>query len=688
MVRDGYPSIHSHGDRARVKMDVTVLLIEDNLAEARLLQEFLKGSVLQRFHLCHTQRLGEGMKQLATATFDIILLDLTLPDSQGLSSLDALTQRVPRLPIVVLTNTNDDELALEAVRRGAQDYLVKRTVNQDLLVRALCYAIERKQAQEVLREVNESLELRVQERTAELAAANDSLIQEIAERQNIQERLELAQKAGKIGTFEWQIASNQITWSPELEMLYGYPIDQFNNCYEDWLQTLHPDDREQVHQEFWQAVQREQALDIEFRILTPQGEIRWIAAKSQVFAARSGHPCRMLGVHIDITEKKQLEAQFLKAQRLESLGTLASGIAHDINNILTPVLAVAQLLPIKLPNLDDRNRQLLTLLETSAHRGSDLVKQILSFTRGMEGQRGILQVSHLLKEIIQIIQQTLPKTIDIQMQMGVDLWPVYADGTQLHQVFMNLCVNARDAMPQGGLLTIELVNQVVDESIARLYLDAEVGNYVLVTISDTGTGMAPEILHRIFDPFFTTKDIGQGTGLGLSAVLGIVKSHGGFIGVQSEVGQGSQFQIFLPACPSVPSVPKDAELNRAGQQELILVVDDEATICESIQNILTVHNYQVLTATSSTVAIELFNTYLSQIQCVLLDMMMPTMDGLSTLQILRQLKPDVPAILMSGLHSTEVVSQAEAAGFQEFIAKPFTQEMLLSTLQRSLQVTV
>lgn len=688
MVRDSNASIQADGDRARVKMDVTVLLIEDNLAEARLLQEFLKGSVVQRFHLCHRQRLSEGIQQLATTPFDIILLDLTLPDSQGLSSLDALTQRVPRLPIVVLTNTNDDELALEAVRRGAQDYLVKRTVNQDLLVRALCYAIERKQVQEVLRKVNESLELRVQERTAELAAANASLIQEITERQNIQERLELAQKAGKIGTFEWQIPSNQITWSPELEILYGYPVDQFRNCYEDWLQTLHPDDRDQVHQEFWQAVQREQALDIEFRILTPQGKIRWIAAKSQVFAARSGNPCRMIGVHIDITEKKQLEAQFLKAQRLESLGTLASGIAHDINNILTPVLAVAQLLPIKLPNLDERNLQLLSLLENSAHRGSDLVKQILSFTRGMEGQRGILQVSYLLKEIIQIIQQTLPKTIEVQAQINSDLWPVYADSTQLHQVFMNLCVNARDAMPQGGLLRISLDNQQVDEAIARLHLDAEVGNYVVVTIADTGTGMAPEILHRIFDPFFTTKDIGQGTGLGLSAVLGIVKSHGGFIVVQSEVGQGSQFQVFLPVCESEPIPPKNPEFTGLGQQELILVVDDEATICESIRNILTVHNYQVLTATSSAIAIELFHTYLTDIRCVFLDMMMPAMDGLSTLYIFRQLNPHIPAILMSGLHSTEVVSQAEAAGFQGFIAKPFTQEMLLSTLQRSLQATV
>ncbi|HEY9299409.1 MAG TPA: PAS domain-containing protein, partial [Phormidium sp.] len=353
-------------------------MVEDNLAEARLLQEFLKGAILSRFNLAHVKRLGEAITSLETESFDVVLLDLTLPDSEGLASLDSLIQHAPSLPIVVLTNTNDDELAIESVRHGAQDYLVKRHINQEILVRSLRYAIERKQAAEALREANEILEMRVQERTAALEMANELLRQEIEWRQRIQSRLELAQQAGKIASFEWHIQTNDIVWTAELEALYGLAPGSFEGKYEGWMQSIHPDDRPKVEQELWEAVKNGQGLDIDFRIVCPSegrreeqplvldeaacalnssyctpGETRWIAVKSSLFCDQTGKPMRMIGIHMDITEKKQLEAQFLRAQRLESLGTLASGIAHDLNNILTPILAVVQLLPMKLPKLND-----------------------------------------------------------------------------------------------------------------------------------------------------------------------------------------------------------------------------------------------------------------------------------------------------------------------------------------------
>jgi signal transduction histidine kinase len=287
---------------------------------------------------------------------------------------------------------------------------------------------------------------------------------------------------------------------------------------------------------------------------------------------------------MDITEKKQLEAHFLRAQRVERLGTLASGIAHDLNNILSPMLMGAQLLPLKFPDVNDQTRQMIKTIETSAQRGAGLVKQILSFARGVEGKRVSLQMNHLLLEIRKIIQQTLPKSIDIHADISPDLWMILGDVTQMHQVFMNLCVNARDAMPEGGVLQINAENLLLDEQYARMHLDANVGPYVVVTVTDTGTGIPPDILHRIFDPFFTTKEIGKGTGLGLSAVLGIVKSHGGFVDVQSEVNKGSTFKVYLPASPST-ALPTNEHLELLlGQQELILVVDDEAAIRESTQN--------------------------------------------------------------------------------------------------------
>jgi len=659
---------------------VHILLVEDNLPEARLLQELLQGVGVRSFRLDHVKRLAEAIARLQAEAFDAVLLDLTLPDSYGLASLDTLIQQAPSLPVVVLTNTNDDDLAVQAVRHGAQDYLVKRLVTQDMLVRSLRYAIERKQAAEALREANEILELRVRQRTAELETANDRLLQEVQQRQTVQERLELAQQAGKIGSFEWHLPSQQVTWTAELEGLYGLAAGSLGDRAEDWLATLYPEDRPKVEQELQQALSSGRGLETEFRILWPDGSLHWIAVKSSLFRDTAGIPLRLIGIHMDITEKKQLEAQFLWAQRLESLGTLASGIAHDLNNILTPILAVVQLLPLKLPDLTPQTWQMLHTLESSAQRGADLVKQILSFARGVEGKRVNLQVQHLLLEIEKIIQQTLPKSIAIHTDLPNDLWMVVGDATQLHQVFMNLCVNARDAMPQGGTLSITADNLLVDEPYARMHLDARMGPYVVVTISDTGMGIAAEIVHRIFDPFFTTKAVGQGTGLGLSAVLGIVKSHGGFVEVHSQVNQGSQFKVYLPAQRSVQLQTSPTLDPLMGDQEWILVVDDEASICEITKVTLETHNYQVLTASDGIEAIAVYAQHKDEIHSVLMDLMMPAMDGASTLIMLRRLNPEVFAIAMSGLNSTEAVAQAEQLGFQRFLAKPFTTQELLQVL--------
>ncbi|WP_309732726.1 response regulator [Chamaesiphon sp. OTE_75_metabat_556] len=660
--------------------DIHVLLLEDNLAEARLLQEIFKGTVNSQFSLTHVKRLGDAITQLKSHRFDVALLDLTLPDSDGLGSLDALIQYAPDLPIVVLTSTNDDELALDAVRHGAQDYLVKRQVNLDILVRSVRYAIERKQAAVALREVNETLELRVEERTAALATANESLRQEIESRESIQNRLGLAQQAGKIGTFEWNLVTDQVTWSIELEALYGLAPGSFDNSHAQWLDTIYPEDRPKVEAELSKSRQLRQGLDLEFRIVDPDTNIQWIAIKSNIFLDRTGNPTRTIGIHMDITEKKQLEQQFLRAQRLESLGTLASGIAHDLNNILTPILSVAQLLPLRLTNIDDRSQNLLKILESSARRGADLIKQILSFARGIEGKRVCLQPHHLLIDIQKIVQQTLPKSIEIDTDIAADLWTVLGDMTQLHQVLMNLCVNARDAMPQGGTLSIQATNCSIDETFARNHLDATVGNYVAITVADTGTGIQPQLLHRIFDPFFTTKEIGKGTGLGLSAVMGIVKSHDGFLDVQSQVNQGTKFQIYIPACDTpIQPVENEPELP-SGRQQLILVIDDEIAISTLIKATLETYNYRVLTANDGAQAIELYVQHRDTIDSVLIDMMMPVMDGLTTVTALHQLNPDLPVIAMSGLNSIEAVAQAERFGCRHFIAKPFTTKDLLQTL--------
>ena len=390
----------------------------------------------------------------------------------------------------------------------------------------------------------------------------------------------------------------------------------------------------------------------------------------------AAEPSSFLVVNTDITEQKQLEAQFLRTQRLESLGTLAGGIAHDLNNILAPILGFAKLLPLKLPHVDEQTKDFFKIMETNALRGTALVKQILAFSRGLEGDRGIVQIRHLIVEIGQIINETFPKSLELNINAPKTLWTVNADVNQLHQVLMNLAVNARDAMPHGGKLCIQAENSTVDSEYVRLHLDAAEGSYVLITVTDTGMGIPPEIIDRIFEPFFTTKEIGRGTGLGLSTVIGIIKSHGGFVDVESDRQPGTQFKVFLPACDTTVSHPAENAAVPQGQGESILVVDDESSMREVTKATLETYNYNVLTASNGIEAIALY-AHNQAIDLIIMDIMMPEMDGKTAIRTLKQINPEVEIVAVSGLiTSQEIVSQLDG-DVRAFMSKPYTNEDLL-----------
>ncbi len=682
MAENGYAPQTITG--ARLGAGIRVLLIEDSAADARLLQEFLRETLDYDFQLTHVERLSKALQQIQADKFDVILLDLTLPDSDGLSSLNTLLHQSPSVPVVVLTNTNNPELAVEAVRQGAQDYLIKRQMHHDVLVRSLRYAIERKQQAEALRAANEALEHRVQVRTRELELANQRLRQEVNYRQTVQERLALAQKAGKTGIFEWNVRSNEVTWSAELEALYGVPHGDFDGSYNNWIKTVHDEDRSRVEQELWRSLTVGSGLNSEFRISHPNGP-RWISVKSSIFNGEDGKPLRMLGIHLDITEKKQLEAQFLQVQRLESLGALASGIAHDLNNILTPILAAGQLLPVTLGTVDKRSKQLIDTLNCSAQRGTKLVQQILSFVKDSNCLSRVLSIGELLTETNQIVQQTLSQAIHVQLDVPADLWLVNGNETQLHQVFMNLCVNARDAMSEGGTLWVSARNLLIDEPYLKMHDAATLGPHVMVTVADTGVGIAPDIREHIFEPFFTTKAASQGTGLGLAAVLNIVKSHGGFIDMQTAIGQGSQFHVYLPADPNSVSMPTPPIEVLRGCQEVILVVDDDPTICKVLELSLETYGYQVLIAHDGLGAIASLAEHRSIVRCILIDLIMPDMDGQTAIPLLQRLQPEVSVVAMTGAmipnQKETVASELKVDGT---LHKPFTTHDLLILLQEVL----
>jgi two-component system cell cycle sensor histidine kinase/response regulator CckA len=316
-----------------------------------------------------------------------------------------------------------------------------------------------------------------------------------------------------------------------------------------------------------------------------------------------------------------------------------------------------------------------------------MVKQVLSFARGVEGERVALQPKHLIKEIVKILRETLPKSININFEIPDNLWIISADATQMHQVLMNLCVNARDAMPEGGSISIKAENVVVDENYARMHLEAKAGRFVQISVSDTGPGMPPEIQTRIFEPFFTTKDMSKGTGLGLSTALTIVKSHGGFINVYSELHKGTQFTLYLPALDmpgAIESVAVQTDLP-LGSGELILVVDDEVSIREITRGTLETFGYTVLTASDGTEALAVYADKKNEIAVVLTDMVMPFMDGPATIRALRRMNPQVRIIAASGLGTGQRAGEGTLEGVAVFLNKPYTAEKLLKTLAQVLR---
>lgn len=697
-------------------------------------------------------------------------------------------------------------LSATAVKDAVGNYLYSHSVVVDISERQAALR-ERQRAAEELRQACDELKKRIQERSTELVQSNKRLQQEETRFQKLETNV-----PGAIYQYILHLdGSDEFTYiSPSCREIYEYEAEELLKNFQLVWTMIHPDDVKAVQLANTRSLETLEPFDLEFRLITPSGRLKWIHAQSQpqwqkngdlifdglvmdiseqqaallerksaeqkiqeqaallniasdaifvrdlehnilfwnsgaehlygwtavetedkkakellcqniisqmeeilrtiletgswqgelqkstksgqevIVSSRmtlvrdeAGQPKSILTVDTDITEKKQLEAQFYQAQRLESLGTMASGIAHNINNILTPILGFAQLLTIKLPNLDEQNRQILELITSNAKRGAKLVEQILLFSRGEPEERVVIQLEHLIKEIERIIKETFPQSIEISSEQEniKGLWTILADPTQIYQVLMNLCINARDAMPNGGKITIAVANQFFDENYVQMNLEAEIGNYVVITISDSGCGMSQEVKEQIFEPFFTTKELGEGTGLGLSTVIGIVKNHGGFVNVRSEIGKGSQFQVCLPAIDTETTQENpDSEIVR-GNGELILVVDDEASIREVTKTVLISYNYHVLTAYDAVEAFSVYAQHQDAIALVLMDMQMPSLSGLNAIRILRQMNPSLKVIAISGLESNCQLLKDNEIEVQAFLSKPYNINELLNAIQ-------
>ncbi len=408
-------------------------------------------------------------------------------------------------------------------------------------------------------------------------------------------------------------------------------------------------------------------------------EGRWSLVRNGV-----GEPWRILAINTDVTERKKLLNQFLRAQRLESIGTLAGGIAHDLNNVLAPILLSIGMLREEVK--DQELQEILETIESSAERGASMVKQVLAFARGVDGAKVLVELRRIVSDLERVVVDTFPKGIGLRNEIPEDLWPLLGDPTQIHQVLMNLLVNARDALPQGGVIRLRAENTELDEHFAAMSSEASPGSYVCLSVIDDGIGMSPKVMDQIFDPFFTTKGVGEGTGLGLSTVAAILRSHGGFVNVYSEVGNGTTFRLYFPAKPDgiLEEEARTPSSLPRGNGECVLVVDDEHSVREITRQTLEAFGYRVLTATDGADAVAIYGRRQDEIDVVLTDIMMPVLDGPTAVRALKRMNATVKIIAASGLEANGGVTRVMEFGVKHFLPKPYSAETLLQTLRQVL----
>ena len=506
-----------------------------------------------------------------------------------------------------------------------------------------------------------------------------------------EERFKFVARAVSDVVWDWDLSANTLWWSDGFLTTFGFVASEIESGIESWTSRIHPDECSRVVDSIHHAIDAgAEAWSAEYRFQRKDGSYAFVQDRGYILRDAAGKGVRMVGGMRDLTEQKKRETQYLRAQRMESIGTLAGGIAHDLNNMLTPIMMAIELLKLN-SGPDPRRAKILDTIEVNSRRGSELVRQVLSFARGLDGQRVAIRLRLLIDELAGIIRETFPRNIRIVTNVPQDLWPIAGDPTQLHQVLLNLAVNARDAMPHGGTLTLAASNLTIDAQFAGTSQgsragtgqEAKAGPHVLLQVTDTGLGMPPEVRERIFEPFFTTKKLGQGTGIGLATVHTVVKSHGGILNVESEVGRGTTFKIFLPADPTLRAATPAPELVEmpCGRNELVLVVDDEFSIRDITQQTLETFGYRVITANDGAEAVALYAQQVSEIALVLTDMMMPVMDGAATIQVLLRINPAVRIIAASGIDSGDPVAKATSAGVKHFLPKPYTAETLLKLVR-------
>jgi len=742
-----------------MKTPLSILHLEDNSVDADFMATMLQEDGIECEVRCVRSR-AEYERQLDRSRFDLIVSDYSLPSFDGGEALRLARALAPGTPFIFVSGTIGEEVAIESLKNGAVDYVLKNrlsrfpaavrravedaersaeraqlqrelirrdelfhqiTDNVDDLIAVLdltgrrifsspsyrrilvapcelegtdsfaeVHEEDRERirgvfAQTVATGVGQRAEYRLQARDGSFRSieSQGSVIRDVDGRitnvvvvsrditewkqieARLREQAELLDKA-QDAIFTRDLDQKVTYWNRGAERLYGWTQHEIvGEKASDLFYRQDPPGREDI----WKAVLERGEWTGELRQITKDGRKIVVISRRTLLRNPAGEPVAVMNIDTDVTERKEMEEKLLRSQRLESIGALAGGIAHDLNNLLAPILMVAEVLRDEAHN--DTDRHLLETVKASAMRGADLVKQILAFAHGTTDEPMVIQIRHLIKDMTKLMEETFPRSIRIRRELASDLWPVRGDPTQLHQVLLNLCINARDAMPDGGPLSIVARNVQASGSGAEY-------PRVMLEVTDGGSGVVPEIRDKIFQPFFTTKGTGKGTGLGLSTVAGIVKKHGGEITLTSDVGRGTTFRVFLPACVDASEAAQKQDLVRPpkGNGQHILLVDDEQAILLMTQATLEAFNYRVTVARDGLEALSLFRQQPASFDLVITDSMMPLMDGSNLIRYLHRLDHRVKVISISGTAgATEIM--ADSKPVVASLRKPYEGSQLL-----------
>jgi two-component system, cell cycle sensor histidine kinase and response regulator CckA len=639
-----------------------VLLVEDNPGDARLIREMLLEVPHLRFELELADRLATGLVRLRAGDIHAVLLDLGLPDSRGHDTFVAAQAEASHVPIIVLTGLGDEALALRTVQEGAQDYLVKGQVDARLLERAIRYAVERKKAEQALR------------------------LSEMALRQSEASFRSLVLNS-PYAIFRSSLDGRFLDANPALVGMLGYGSDSE-------LMTLYcpadvygdPRESEQLV-EFFKSQTQFRGIEVGWK--RKDGKLITVNLTGRPVRDEEGTLTHFEIIAEDITERKALEAQLRQLHRMESVGRLAGGVAHDFNNLLCVMLGHSEVLQ---DSLDQNNglRKHAEEITKAGKRAASLTRQLLAYSRQQLLEPKVLSLNTVVADMESMIQRLIGEDIELATVLEPSLGRVKADQGQIEQIIMNLAVNARDAMPQGGKLIMETSNVELDEAFAHQHPPSTPGRYILLVVTDTGLGISKKIQAHIFEPFFTTKGKDKGTGLGLSVVYGVVKQSGGYIWVYSEPGKGTTFKIYLPRVEE--AVEKDSRSAGSSDSlqgsETILLVEDEESLRLLARGLLTQGGYTVLDTSDGTQALEITNEHQGTIHLLLTDVVLPGMSGLELAEKMTLLRPDMKVLFMSGYTNYGVAAHGVLEAGTFLLQKPFTRDALTGKVREVLDTKV